>query len=754
MITSPGNTRFIQSSVAPLGPEPYPINSDEMYPGGMGNANNNDYYPVANGMAGLNQTSEQIRWIRCTDTLWQYEDMCFRPVMQKILAAWAQYNNLYDSDVDKDDWQSKKATPFMFITLEKLAGAFVQFIEQKPGWFKGDASVPPMQLFVDLMTKFLGWWLQHPLVDFFSTFEEAMKSLIMTGHVHMTVTVEKNNIPILNRESLQDETESSLFADSIWQQLSPFLNKGQGGDFTGLDSSAYPFIANPAMPRLVFTVIPTANVRMDSTGRGRYKMWKTIMGVGEFMLTAGDRGWDLRACRDSIGGHSRWFDQEQNQRAMQQGITRSQESNLHTIELLHFEGDLHDPQTGEPLFQKSYMVISNGRQVVYGPSPIPFWDGESIMVSAPFIKNPNAVYGKSFLPESIDMMDVRHDLQNVLLDYVRMSLQPPRQVDKSILQDTAFVDSQYAMYPNRVITIRSNGIPGAQAISPIQNPDLPVGFWQFMQYFQQNQQEMSGMTQELMGAPRTRIRTTGMESDAREAQAGKFLESIWSGVERRFLTPALRLANLRLLQYIGDDMWSTWIQGMKSNILPTPGGQPVAASPQIAAAWSDQLDRCSKWDARTRFRYFGGFFSWKVDIFNNLSQRQSEIEKVTMFLNTLAKIPNAFNSVRLNFFVKKLTEAFGWDPSEALTLDGQPIPNMDSLDALDPISAIEKIFGKGTDSQQASASQPGALDQYTSQLLQSPISVPAGSGSPIPGGPRQPTPGTPTIPPGINGSIP
>lgn len=734
MITSPQNTRFIQSTVSPLGPLPDNVDG---YLGGLGAPFNNDYYPVANGPVQSSMSSDEIRYVRCVEMLWQYEDQVFAPIMSKLLAAWAQYNNLYDSDADKDEWQSKKATPFMFITLERLAGAFVQFIEQRPGWFQGEASVPPMQMFVDLMTKFLGWWLQHPLVDFFSSFEEAMKQGIMTGHIHMTITMEREGITQLGTDSLDTDTEKLNFTDELWSQISPFLQNAQGG-MADMDSSEYPFIASPSMPRLCFTLIPTAAVRLDSTGRERYKIWKTIMGIGEFIQTAGARGWNMQACQDCIGSHSQYFDRYMNYTALQQGVKRTQENVMHTVELTHFEGNLHDPQTGQPLFQKSYMVVANGRTIVYGPSPIPFWDGHSIMVSAPFVKNPNAVYGKSFLPESVDMMDVRHDLQNVLIDYIRKVLQPPLQIDKSLLAERQFADGDFAMYPNRMITIRSNGAPGAQAITPVMTPDLPVGFWQFLQYFQQNQQESTGMNQELMGSPATRLRQTGMEQDARKAEAGKFLEAIWSGIERRFLTPVLRISALRLLQYISDEMWGAWVLGMKSNILPGP---KTPTDPATTAWWSDQLDKCATWDARTRYRYFGGFFSWKVSIFNNLSQRQSEIEKITMLMNVGSKIEGFFQALNLKFWIEKLVVAFGWDPSEGLNLDQLPAPNQNALDALDPQSAVNKILGQAgvpggnlTSSPNMPNTDGGGLAAFLANM-QAGQQQPIKPGNSFPGGP-------------------
>ena len=749
MITAPGNTRFIQSSVQALG-TPYPASSQDIYPGGMGAPNNNDYYPVANGTANSTQSSIQLRWIRCADLLWQYEDLAFRPIMQKILAAWAQYNGLYDSDVDKDAWQSKKSTPYFFVMLERFAQSWVQFIEQKPGWFKGDATIPPMQLFTDLNTKHLSWWLHSPHTQFFNKFEEAVKSAWITGMAHMTITVEKGGVPLRNQPEFNNPGESQLFQDSIWKSLSSFIGQDQNGK--GPDPDEFPFVTNPNMPRLCFEVIPTAHVRLDSSGRKRFKMWKTIMGVGEFLQTAEARGWDLQACHECIGGHSRQFDQEMNYRSMQMGTTRHQEAILHTVELLHFEGSLHDPQTGEPLFQKCYMVVANNRQVVYGPMPLCHWDGESVMVSAPLCQVSGGVYGRSPLTESIDMMDVKHDLNNVLLDYIRMTLQPPVQIDKSILADTAFEDSQFALYPHRVIRIRSNGAAGADAIRFVSHADLPVGFWQYMQWYQQQVQESTGMSSELMGAPQTRLRQTGDEQSRREAQAGKFQEGMWAGFERRFLSEVLRISNLRLLQFEPDNMWQAFIRGFKSSILPAPaapGGQPTPVSPdsQVAPAWAAQIEKCAQWDAWTRYKYMGGFFTWRIDIFNNLSKRETEIEQITMFLNTAAKLgPQVFQIINLPFFVRKLASAFGYDESEALHLSALPMPNIGAFDNLDPASMMATLLGgeANTPDQQGG----GALGQYAGMMAEpQPNQTPPGTGQIGPNLPSWPI-GPPTSPPG------
>lgn len=753
--TNPLATRFLQSAVLPEGVNPYP-DLGVPSPGGLGAPNNNDYYPAATGINDSSSTADEIRQLKCVETLWQYEDLCFRPIQQKILAAWAQYHNIYDSDVDKDEWQSKKATPFFFISLEKLAQAFVQFIEQKPGWFKGEASLPPLEIFTDFVTKWLEWWLKHTCIDFFSKVEDAIKQALITGHVHVAVTVEKGGIPITSLSQASSQQDQNLFVDSLWKELSPFLQS----EGTGPSSSEFPFIASPDMPRLCIEIVPTTSVRLDSTGRNRYKMWKTLMGLGEFLQTATERGWDLEACQLSIGGHSRFFDQELNYRAMQGGVVRSQESTMHLVELLHFEGTLHDPSTGEPLWEgKKYMVAANGRKIVYKPTESPFWDGEGLLLSAPFISNSGAVYGKSFLPESIDMMDVKHDLHNILLDYIRSSLQPPRQVDKSLLADTAFLEGDYSLYPNRVIMVRGNGQP-VDAIRPVSQPDLPPGFWQYLQFFSQAQQESAGISQELMGATPSRLRQTAMEQSGREAQAGKYLEGVWAGFERRFLRPFLRLCHLRLLQFVPDNMWSCWVRGMKGNILPSPGGKPVSTNPQLITTFQDQINKCADWDCETRYRYFGGFFSWDVSIFNNLYGREGEIEKCTMFLKTIAGVPGGLQAIRLPYFLRKLVEAFGWDPYEALSLDLLPVPDQSALETLDPQAIVSSLVSPGSaPSDDNSPQDPGAFARWVATNGLPPFPPQGAPGmppSPAPpqGNPGQIGAGLPTMPPGMRGNIP
>lgn len=264
-------------------------------------------------------------------------------------------------------------------------------------------------------------------------------------------------------------------------------------------------------------------------------MWKTVMSIGDLRHQAAARNWDLEAVERCLGRKSMFWEQQQAQLAMEKGQNRSQENPINVVELLHFEGDLHHPQTGKDLFRKSYMVVANNTEIIYGPAPMPNWDGESPMVSAPFIKAPGAVYGKSFLTESVDMMDVRHDLMNLLIDYIRLSLSPPYQLDRDVVTDRAFREGKVSVYPGKIIEIRSMGNPQANALRPVDRADLQTGFWQFIQYFTTAQQEATGMSQEPMGSTRVRGRMTDGEYEKRYAEAGKLLAAIWSNLERQVL---------------------------------------------------------------------------------------------------------------------------------------------------------------------------------------------------------------------------
>lgn len=667
--------------------------------------------------------------IRSAVSLWRYEDMVFQPNQKKIDTAFRQYNNRYTADDARDEGQSCKVAPTVFMTVERLAAALVRPIDQSPGWFQSKSVVPQWQVFLNLNREYLSFWLNHHLVDFESVAEEAAKMGAITGHMHVMVTMERNGVAIMKSSDLPEETQDP---ENAFQDFNPFSSLGSYAP-SGMKDA--PFVTNPNLPRLKFTVLPTSFVRLDSSGANRYKMWRTYVGIGEFLKTARERGYDMDACLRAIGKRGEFFDQNQFRRYNQQALVRNQESPHNVIELLHFEGDCHDPVSGEgPLTDKEYFVIASDCELVLRPVKMPFWDQMSVMVSAPFVKAPGAVYGKSPITEAIDVFDLRHETDNMMYDYLGKILNTPIQIDQDVLFGGAFREDE-PLYPNQKIRISGKGNPNIHAVKPVQWPDLPPGFWQYLQYIQNQQAENTGMSNELSGLPRPRGRMSVQELKGKQQDGGTLMNNIEAGIERRLLTPLLTVAYQRLLQFTPLPVWRTWIKAMSKALLPETEQIP----PQMRQQWLQQLDLVAEWSPEERFKKLGSFYTWEIKLYNNAEDRQAEIEAATYYLNVLSKFPQGLQVVNLPYILEKITTAFGWDPERALKKEVVPLPRTDlDLDAT-PEGVLNGQQGQGEDlvAPDLSRGMMSGLDSGFDNFQQGPA---------FPGGPRSAAPNLPKEP--------
>lgn len=699
--------------------------------------------PLEDPLNVLNQPDSQAyevnpkiqKLIKASRDLWLYETQIFEPVRRKIDATFEQYNNRYRDDESKDEGQSRKVMPQVFMTVERMAAAFSKFIEQKSGWFESEGIVPTMQVFLNLNRTYLDFWLTHDRVDFFSVYEELVKSGLLTGQMCVMVTVEQDGIPVMT-PTLQDTdgADAASPEDDIYRFFDPFKASADLGTFSPSGLEEAPFMTNPNLPRLAFTVVPSSLVRLDSSGANRYKMWRTYMGIGEFLDTAVKRGWDMSACLRAVRKKGVYFDENDARRWREQNLNRSQESGNNIIELLHVEGSIHDPIDGEgPLTRKEYHIIANDVEMVLPPVPIPFWDGESVMVCAPFVKASGAVYGKTPIGEAADVFDERHETHNMLLDYITKVLNTPIQIDRDVLSAQSLRE-EVLLGPNVKIEIQGKGNPNAQAVKPVQWPDLPTGFWQYLQAAQTEQSEMTGMTQELMGSPRTRGRITGMEYQTRQSESSSLLGNIFGGLERRLLKKVLRISYLRLLQYTPDHVWKTWVMSMSKSLVP----DNEKVDPAIKKAWMDALNTVAGWSKQERFKYLGSFFTWKIKMYSTMNERQMEIEKGTFLLNVLGKTPGALQAVKLHKIIERIVIAFGWDPEQVMDKSTLPLPRADlDLDAR-PDMALNT--GQGGEPLQVPDLSGGAMQDLNSQMNSLP------GGSTFPGGPTGPAPNMPKEP--------
>lgn len=661
---------------------------------------------------------EDVLYAEYIRDIWMDEDQKRAPMREKSRVAWEYYHNYYAADDLKDDWQSKKKFPLMAMTVERIVAAISRLRENNPKWFEIDSIIPNMQIYSNLSRNLLDHWLSHDSVKFSSKFKELIKSGLLNTQMAVQVVFETNGEPLIS-PSQSLEAAGKAFFD--YADLAQFVdNPGASDDF--------PFIPNPNMPKLRIEVIDPIDLLVDSSGSNEWKMWRTYHTAGQLLDFVDSRGYDHEACKRAIlaGPSEMEMHRAESNQRKGKAAGKYHGRNAGQVVLTHFEGTLTDPKDGLRVFRNKYMVVANG-EVVLKPQPIRFWDGEGSIVAANFQSIPHSTSGKSIMTDSLDAFQSRHDLTNLLLDFFNLTLMGVHEMDTDLLDKEE--EPPTSLFPSMLVRTKKRG-QSQSAIQPIAMADLPQGFWQFMQFFQQQFSEYTGMTQELMGMPRTRGRITGMEYQARTSESGGLMAHFFEDIESNFLAPMLRLAFLRILQDTPDKMWEAWVLSNKAAILPKS-----KTDPKLLEQWSKALDECAKWTAKERFIRLGSYFRFRVRIFSSQMERQAEIEQMIYFLQNLAKVPSALQLLRMEKFIPELASRFGLDPEQMLRLEAVPTPPGEA-----ELAASQLSTGDIEDVPFDLMGGANSMFDQAMQGMSPPDMLGGGSASPFPGYPADQVP--------------
>lgn len=654
------------------------------------------------------QDIESMALIDAFKKVWDIEDLRFTPVKNRLMAAWHLYHMTYETNKDAD--QSDKRYPAAMMYVERIVSQFMRMIDQSPNWFRPVALIPQQQAMYNLVKRLINCITDRKdgnNLEFWAVIEEAFKSGVMTGQMITQIVPMDQGAKLPSKEAADDDFFSSL------SLLNTFIEPEPG--------STKPVIPNPLMPRLSISNLPAENFLMDSSGSNRYRMWTQLVPVATVFQEAEARGYDLEALRRA-------------KKKRASGISDSNKYTQHTREglgvdtappegfmrLHFFEGTLPDPIRGPLLFTNKFMVMANGCEIILKPTEIPFWDGCPSTVFGKFIAPPHAVYGKGLLSENADSIDVKNNVINQLLDWVRAVLCPGYEEDQDKLDDEELRNPR-GMFPGRIVRTRdTNGAPVYRPISP---GELPQSFWNVFQVIDSYAQSADGTNGQMAGGTRTRGRITADEFQTRQAESGNLFWGIFQNLER-FLSEILRLYFVRTLQYIPDQVWKDWVTIESKALIPED------VPPEVRSRWEQVYQTVAEWDAVTRYRLLGGYFSFSIRVFSALAERQAEIEKITFTMRSLAQVPGAIQLMNMRSMIVKLAEAFGWDPEEVLRLGALPVPDVGATppNPADPTSAMNE----GTP-------QPPDLSQGALGALSQLQSGPNSNSGVFPGGPRNPS---------------
>lgn len=588
-------------------------------------------------------------------------------------AVWDRYHNNYDFS-GKEDWQSKKVPPKLFIAVERLTSVICRIREQSNDWFDVVAMNEESQIYYNFIKTLTKHFLLHDVTDFDRQYRKAIKVGLLSSFVPMLVCFEQDGqmlyeeTPFSNPESGREEDVSPLKDNPFISTFAPDPGKGLNGG--GEDDESYP-LPGKKMPRLRLQLLNPDYLLLDHTDRSRFKIWEYRYTVGEARREARVRGWNMEAVdravskplttedtSDVLGGFHEVRDAAKADR-----ITNYK--NFQHVKITNFFGDLHDSTTGELLLENSYFIVMNDAEVVYGPVQNPSWDGEDPIVVAPLIEVPFQAYGKSPVTSNIDMFDLWVEFLNLMVDYFQAVLYGVKEIDRSLLTDPEDIEKG-GIYPGKAIWTDKGGQPNLNAVNNVPFSDVPQGFWQFMQIFQREVSDNTLLTDTMAGAPRTRGRVTGLEFERRQAEASSMIEFLFQGLQDNLLAPLIRKSFHAILQYMPQKMWSNWIDTHKSEIAPK--------DPSLQEKWNGIFEDMKSWTPAERWRRLAGFFKFRVRVYSALAERQMEIEKATFMLQVTGQIPMAAQYLKWDKILRYIVRAFSWDPEEVLSAEALQIP--------------------------------------------------------------------------------
>jgi len=645
--------------------------------------------------------------VKVLSRLWDHESTANADRWEKISRGWEMVNNNYPESLDFD--QAEVRMPEALMTTKQIVGTLFGMIEQSPDWWSPETKVASLEPFIHLVRDLVNDHLKNPRVGFWDMVEEGLDSLVITGHVNTMVAVKYGGTPQLGQGAPKTEEVEGDGVPSLFSAFAPAPK-----------DSDKPFIPNDKLPFLHFRNIPTEYCNKDSSGEDIYKIWTLDLPIGLIFMSANKMNWDKQAL---LRAKERGF--MPNDSSSQVSMVRMDRpmaldrATSKLIRLTFFEGDLVDLETGATLFEKQYMVMANNSEIVYGPSEIPWWDGEGTIVDAPFIPVAHDIYGRGLISENAGVFAMSNTLTNQMLTYLTEALSGAYEYDADRMRTEA-QRSNLKIYPRAIIPVE--GDSNQPAIRRIPMGDVAPSAWQVTQALEMRKQSTTG-TGQMGGAPRGRQRMSKGEYDARSADAGALWKLVFRNIQSKWLSPILRLSCLRLLQSYPQELWTKYVTQKKEQLLP----QDVSLDPAKMKAWNDAYDKAAAWSPEERFAQLADF-DFSVTVFSSAMDRQGRVEKGAFFMRNVATIPGAAQEVNWKYLTKQMATDLGYDSEKILNKASQNPPSADgtSVTALMD-DDVPDVTGGGS-------GLPG-------------FNMP--SNGVTPGGPTSITPNAPSAPPGM-----
>lgn len=210
------------------------------------------------------------------------------------------------------------------------------------------------------------------------------------------------------------------------------------------------------------------------------------------------------------------------------------------VELLEFEGTMHDPDTGELL--DDYVITVIDRSVVLRKVPIPAWKRNGFKVHVGWRKRPDNLYAMGPLDNLVGMQYRLDHLQNATADARDLTIMPPLKVKGELAEETQWGPfARFQLEENGDIAPLFTGA-GIQAME------------NEMSFIMNMMEEMAGAPRQAMGI-RTPGEKTAFEVQSLDNASGRIFQEKTTQFEIECLEKALNnMLHLAVKKMNGGDI--------------------------------------------------------------------------------------------------------------------------------------------------------------------------------------------------------
>lgn len=550
----------------------------------------------------------------------------------KMQLAWQFVNNLqspYSTDSDLADLRY----PEGLMLKQQVLGTIMAGLDSSDRWWEAKTTVPSKVPYIHLIRDLVNDH-QGNMMEEMTT---ALESGVICGQCVMMVGVKVGSTLQVGQGPPASEQEPNPF------QL--FVKAPEG--------SSKPFVPNESIPRLHFKAIPADCFVLDSSREKMFQMWQAEYPVGLIFSQCERMGFDKEALLRAKGGGATYTTSEISRVGYaRRGMVRGKRAGT-TILLTFLEGTLYDVETGAILFENKYVVMANNREIIYGPSDTPWWDGGFSLVTAPFIPVAFDPYGRGVISENIDVLRARYTVTNLMMDYVTEALSGAFEFDEEQIKDN-FLRKNFKIRPRMMIpVVESQGRPVIRRIQIASETSNSA--WQALQALDQRGQATTGIS-DSGGSPQPRTRSTAMEKKMRAADHGNSWRLVYKGLERNFLSAVLRYSCTRLVQCYPEDLWKKYVMKKCEQIL--------LRSPELdeqgKATWKAAYEKVANMPPEERFQELCSDIEFTARPFSASFERQDRVEK-TAFLIRQVQPAGMMDYINKAELMKDMVEAMDYD---------------------------------------------------------------------------------------------